>query len=121
MTALRLLVIDPNNSFCRSVQQYLLHRKGIGIVETASDLQQALEKAAWLKPDYILVDCKLLRVERSFFAGIKKLKLSLPAVQVVILTLFEDKITRHFPGGEDLISGVIAKENFAEKAGEIIG
>ncbi len=68
--AFRVLIVDDNVSFLGAAQ-VLLEREGLSVVGVASTTAEALERAAELRPDAVLVDIMLGR--ESGFALARRL------------------------------------------------
>ena len=84
---LRLLLADDHPLFLGGLRNLLLAR-GLTVVGTARDGQEALEKARALRPDVVVMD-----VHMSGGGGLeatRAIKAELPEVKIVMLTVAED-------------------------------
>jgi DNA-binding NarL/FixJ family response regulator len=55
---MRCLIVDDNASFLRAMR-YMLERDGADVVGSASNGNEALERAMRLRPDIMLIDVRL--------------------------------------------------------------
>ena len=62
-TKIRILTVDPNREFCRQLTELVAAEGDMEVVGTASDGQEALERAAELKPDLILLELVLPKLD----------------------------------------------------------
>ena len=62
-TKIRILTVDPNREFCRQLTELVAAEGDMEVVGTASDGLEALERAAELKPDLILLELVLPKLD----------------------------------------------------------
>jgi PAS domain S-box-containing protein len=87
---LRVLLVDDQQLFLEGIQNMLTSR-GIPVVGTARNGQEALEQARCLRPDVILMD-----VDMPVCDGLeatRRIKAELPDIQIVMLTVSADDDT----------------------------
>ena len=94
-TKMRLLIVDDQVLFAESLQYVL---KGISenieLVGIATDGEMAIDMAESKRPDVILMDVRMPRID-----GVEATKLihrSLPEIKIVMLTTFDDDEYVHF-------------------------
>jgi DNA-binding NarL/FixJ family response regulator len=94
-TKMRLLIVDDQVLFAESLQYVL---KGISenieLVGIATDGEMAIDMAESMRPDVILMDVRMPRID-----GVEATKLihrSLPEIKIVMLTTFDDDEYVHF-------------------------
>jgi DNA-binding NarL/FixJ family response regulator len=94
-TKMRLLIADDQVLFAESLQYVL---KGISenieLVGIATDGEMAIDMAESMRPDVILMDVRMPRID-----GVEATKLihrSLPEIKIVMLTTFDDDEYVHF-------------------------
>ena len=94
-TKMRLLIADDQVLFAESLQYVL---KGIAenieLVGIATDGEMAIDMAESMRPDVILMDVRMPRID-----GVEATKLihrSLPEIKIVMLTTFDDDEYVHF-------------------------
>jgi DNA-binding NarL/FixJ family response regulator len=83
----RILVIDDGDSV-RDVIRIFLEHAGFEVCGEAADGVQAIEEAKRLKPDLIVLDLKMPRMNGVEVASI--LSTTLPGVPIVLLTLYQN-------------------------------
>ncbi|MFT3697378.1 MAG: response regulator transcription factor [Kofleriaceae bacterium] len=84
----RVLLVDDQTLFRAGLRTLLSTRNEIEIVGDAENGQVALERAAALRPDVVLMDLKMPVLDGV--AATRKLRVQLPGCQIVALTTFED-------------------------------
>jgi CheY-like chemotaxis protein len=85
----RILVIDDGDSV-RDVIRIFLEHAGFDVCGEAADGVQAIEQAKTLKPDLIVLDLKMPRMNGAEAASV--LSTTLPGVPIVLLTLYRNVI-----------------------------
>src|ERR1700756_747487 len=83
----RILVIDDGDSV-RDVIGIFLEHAGFEVCGEASDGVQAIEQAKKLKPDLIVLDLAMPRMNGAEAASI--LSQTMPEVPIVLLTLYQN-------------------------------
>jgi two-component system NarL family response regulator len=81
---MRVLLADDHPLFLDGFKNLILSR-GLEVVGTAQDGQEALEKARALRPDVVLMDVQMPRLDG--LAATRLIKAEMPAVKVVMLTM----------------------------------
>jgi len=87
--SIKIMVVDDHTMVRESLATALMTSPDIEVVGTAGSGREALEKAKELRPEVILMDIKMPRMN-----GIKACRLiknALPETQVVMLTAFDDE------------------------------
>lgn len=87
MTATRVLIADDHALF-RDGMASLLEAWGMKVVGQACDGLEALEKARVLKPDILLMDINMPKLDG--LEATRIIKTELPDVKVVIVTVSDD-------------------------------
>jgi len=85
----RVLVVDDQQLIRDGIASMLDVQDGIAVVGTAKNGQDAIDQAASLKPDIILMDIHMPIMDGM--AATEKLRRQLPDSQVVMLTTFDDE------------------------------
>ena len=83
----RILVIDDGDSV-RDVIRIFLERDGFEVCGEAADGVEAIEQAKRLKPDLIVLDLAMPRMNGAEAASI--LSQTLPNIPIVLLTLYQN-------------------------------
>src|SRR5438270_1121764 len=96
----RILVIDDGDSV-RDVIRIFLEHAGFEVCGEAGDGMEAIELAANLKPDLIVLDLAMPRMNGAEAASI--LSATMPDVPIVVLTMYENVL------GSALASAVSVK------------
>lgn len=84
---LRLVVADDQPLIRRALALTLGSEPGIEVVGQASDGQEAIEQAAALQPDVIVMDLQMPRV--SGVVATREISQRQPGVRIVVLTTFD--------------------------------
>ena len=88
MSAVRVLVVDDQALFREALATLLGARPEVEVVGEAGDGHQALERAAALQPDVVLMDLHMPLLDG--IAATRRLKVEQPGVRVLALTTFDD-------------------------------
>jgi DNA-binding NarL/FixJ family response regulator len=86
---IRILLVDDHPLVRKGLRSILDVRSDITVVGEADTAARALEQAAQLKPDVVLLDIRMTGA--SGIAIIHRLKSELPGVKVSILTTYEEE------------------------------
>jgi DNA-binding NarL/FixJ family response regulator len=112
MTArIRVLIVDDHAMVRRGMRDFLDLHDDLEVVGEASDGEGALEAAAALRPDVVVMD--LLMPGLDGIAATAEIKARHPAIEVVAITSFieEDRITAAIEAGA---SGFLLKDAEAD-------
>jgi NarL family two-component system response regulator LiaR len=85
---IRVLVVDDHAVVREGLRAFLELQKGIEVAGEAGDGQEAIEAAARLRPDVILMDLVMPGVDGV--AAMRSLRESVPDARVIVLTSFLD-------------------------------
>ena len=88
MSAVRVLVVDDQALFREALVTLLGARPEVEVVGEAGNGQQALEQAAALQPDVVLMDLHMPVLDG--IATTRRLRVEQPGVRVLALTTFDD-------------------------------
>ncbi|RBY82050.1 DNA-binding response regulator [Geodermatophilus sp. TF02-6] len=88
MSAVRVLVVDDQALFREALVTLLDARPEVAVAGEAGDGQQALERAAALRPDVVLMDLHMPVLDG--IAATRRLRVEQPGVRVLALTTFDD-------------------------------
>jgi DNA-binding NarL/FixJ family response regulator len=91
MEPLRLLLVDDHALFREGLTSLLSYQDDFTVVGEAEDAESALTQARVLKPDIVLMDVELPGEDGVI--ATQRLKLEMPAVTVVMLTVRDDSQT----------------------------
>lgn len=80
---MRVLLVDDHALFLEGLQN-LLTTRGVKVVGTARNGQEALEKARALRPDVILMDVRMPRCDG--LTATRLIKTEIPDIKIVMLT-----------------------------------
>jgi len=114
MLPLRLLIIDPHDTFRRAAYNYALQCSDFRSVEVAASYDESLLLKAQHIPDLILIDVEIFSTNPGIINTLEKLKHLNPELDVLALLLFKDKWFSRSQFLSPLVSGIIFKENFTE-------
>lgn len=88
LTAITVLLADDQRLMREGLATLLALADGIEIVGQAADGQEAIDLAKRLKPDVILMDIQMPRVDG--IAATQTIKAALPETKIIMLTTFSD-------------------------------
>jgi DNA-binding NarL/FixJ family response regulator len=88
VSTVRVLVVDDQVLFREALVTLLGARPEVEVVGEAGDGQQALERAAALQPDVVLMDLHMPVLDG--IATTRRLRVEQPGVRVLALTTFDD-------------------------------
>jgi DNA-binding NarL/FixJ family response regulator len=88
VSAVRVLVVDDQALFREALGTLLGARPEVEVVGEAGDGQQALERAAALRPDVVLMDLHMPVLDG--IGATRRLRVEQPGVRVLALTTFDD-------------------------------
>ncbi len=94
----KVLVVDDQQLMRDGISSLLSIQEGIEVIGVAANGQEAVEKAAALSPDVILMDVRMPVM--NGIAATEQIHRQLPACQVLMLTTFDDE--------EDIIKALLA-------------
>lgn len=106
MTPKRVLVADDSDTVRRAIHAGLVQR-GFDVCGESGDGEDAIEKARELKPDLILLDLAMPKVNGIVAASV--LKSMMPEVPIVLFTIYSDAVCRTFSRKGLPVDAVIAK------------
>jgi DNA-binding NarL/FixJ family response regulator len=84
----RVLVVDDQRLMRDGIASLLEMQEAIEVVGTASNGQEALEKAVSLRPDVILMDVRMPVMDGVVATG--QVRSKLPSCRILMLTTFDD-------------------------------
>ena len=88
MSPVRVLLVDDQALFREALATLLSANEDIEVVGEAGDGRQALDRAAELAPDVVLMDLRMPVLDGV--AATRRLRVEQPGVQVIALTTFDD-------------------------------
>ena len=88
MASIRLLIVDDQALFREGLHTLLSVQAGLEVVGEADNGEEALRRAADLRPDVILMDLQMPVMDGA--AATRRLKAQQPEAKVIVLTTFDD-------------------------------
>ncbi|MFQ5943908.1 MAG: response regulator [Anaerolineales bacterium] len=89
MESLRILIADDHPVFRKGMRMLLESMPDMEVAAEATTGQEAVEKAAALKPDVVLMDLQM--PDGSGLEAIRKITEKEPHIRILVVTLFEDE------------------------------
>ena len=86
--AIRVLIVDDHSVVREGLRAYLALQEGLEVVGEAADGEEAIEAAARLRPDVILMD--LVMPQLGGVAAMRTLREEVPDARIIVLTSFLD-------------------------------
>jgi len=86
---IKVLIVDDHQLFREAIATLLFSAENIEVIAQAEDGNDAIEKAKHYKPDVIIIDIAMPRM--NGIEATKKLKVILPTVKIVTLSMHSDK------------------------------
>jgi DNA-binding NarL/FixJ family response regulator len=84
---IRVLICDDQDVVRKGLHIILSHSEGIEVVGTAVDGEEAVQQAAALQPDVVLMDLKMPRL--NGIHATRRIVTAWPATKVVVLTTYD--------------------------------
>lgn len=88
MEKIKVLLVDDQTMFRDGLKVLLRAEQDLEVIGEAGDGEEALEKAADLKPDVILMDLRMPIMDGA--TATRHLKIRLPECRVIVLTTFDE-------------------------------
>jgi DNA-binding NarL/FixJ family response regulator len=83
-TSVRVLVVDDQLLYAEAISVLLKMQAGIEVVGIAADGQEAIEQATDLRPDLVLMDIEMPRLDG--ISATRWIRRRLPGTRVVVMT-----------------------------------
>ena len=98
---IRILIADDHAVVREGLRAFLELQEGLEVIGEATDGEQAVEQAARLHPDVVLMDLVMPRVDGV--AAMRELRGRVPDCRVIVLTSFldDDRLLRAVEAGAD--------------------
>jgi len=90
--AIRILLVDDDPDFLRSIRQFLEVDQRTEVVGSVRSSREALEEVSRLQPDLVLMD--IVMPGTSGLEATRQIKAQPGAPRVILLTLHDDKAYR---------------------------
>lgn len=86
---IRLLIVDDHKVVRNGLKIYISLYDDVKVVGEAKNGRQAIERCAQLQPDVVLMDLVMPEVDGP--TAIRQIRAQFPAIQIVVLTSFEEE------------------------------
>jgi PAS domain S-box-containing protein len=108
---IRILIVDDHSPVRRGIRLLLSSDASVSICGEAGDGIEAVEKAAALRPDVILMDITMPRMDG--LQATRAIKEALPATRVILVSQNDPEIVRH-QAAEIKADGFVVKSELAQ-------
>ena len=109
---IKVLIADDHPIFRKGLEEVVSEAEGLKLLETVADGEQAVASAARLKPDVVVLDYEMPRVDGVEAA--RRLRSADPSAALVLLTGHKDEAI--FNAAMDAgVQGFVLKDNAAEE------
>jgi DNA-binding NarL/FixJ family response regulator len=107
MTSNRILIVDDLEPMRKLIRAYLHEETGFLVCGEATDGLDAIDKAQKLKPDLIILDASMPRM--NGIEAAPKLKELLPETAIILFT-FHEGMMRGFDPGQMGVDAIVTKD-----------
>jgi DNA-binding NarL/FixJ family response regulator len=114
---IRVLIADDQRVVREGLSMLVGLIDGVEVVGTASDGIEAVERARSARPDVVLMDLRMPRLEGA--DATREIRATLPATQVLVLTTYADDASL-FPALQAGAHGYLTKDASAEEIEQAI-
>jgi two-component system NarL family response regulator len=104
---MRTLIVDDDARFRRFVKGILSNEPDIVVVGEAADGQEAIIKAKELKPDLVLMDVRMHKL--NGLQATRQLKEEMPELKIIILTLYDFEEYREAATAAGVVDYILKK------------
>lgn len=98
----KVLIVDDNDSIRRTLRQQLHGKNGLSVCGEAADGVDAIEQAKRLKPDLVLLDLSMPKLNGAAAASV--LKQHMPNLTIILFTMYGGNVRALAPAvGVDIV------------------
>jgi DNA-binding NarL/FixJ family response regulator len=107
MPTIKVLIVDDNAKFIKSVKKLLSNEQDIEVIGEAREGKEAILKAKELKPDIVLMDVRM--PEMGGIEATRRISQEVPEVKTIILTIYDIDEYRNAATNSGAVAFVLKK------------
>jgi DNA-binding NarL/FixJ family response regulator len=113
----RILIVDDSVAMRRAIRLFLESQAGFEVCGEAADGLEAVEKTAELKPDVIVMDFAMPRMNGlESAAAVREI---VPKVPIILFTMHKEAVSSH-EAHDAGIASIVSKADHADRLSEEI-
>jgi DNA-binding NarL/FixJ family response regulator len=107
MRNIKVLIVDDNSKFKKSVKNLLSNEQDIEVIGEAREGKEAILKAKELKPDIVLMDVRM--PEMGGIEATRRISQIMPETKIIILTIYDIDEYRNAATNSGAVAFVLKK------------
>ncbi len=107
MPTIKVLIVDDNAKFKKSVKNLLSNEQDIEVIGEAREGKEAILKAKELKPDIVLMDVRMPKM--GGIEATRRISQIMPETKIIILTIYDIDEYRNAATNSGAVAFVLKK------------